>query len=112
MHPSPARCPAPVQDRSTSDLAARRNPFSVRSSRFFVERYLFPLHYLQGNVHHVSGDIIVGPYPDEGLLDNLHHRGVRIVVSLLDPRLIYEKSDRGRDVRYRTPPAQIPASPI
>ncbi|MHB1544719.1 MAG: hypothetical protein ACYCS1_08730 [Gammaproteobacteria bacterium] len=56
------------------------------------EPFLFPLHYLQGNVHHVSQKIIVGPYPDEGLLKNLHHRGIRIVVSLLDPHLIYEKS--------------------
>lgn len=56
------------------------------------EPYLFPLHYLQGNVHQVTRTIIVGPYPDEGLLENLDHRGVKIVVSLLDPHLIYEQS--------------------
>lgn len=56
------------------------------------EPYLFPLHYLQGNVHHVTPNLIVGPYPDEGLFENLHQRGVRVVISLLDPHLIYEKS--------------------
>ncbi len=56
------------------------------------EPYLFPLHYLQGNVHRVTSNIIVGPYPDEGLFENLHHRGFRVVISLLDPHLIYEKS--------------------
>jgi|GEM_PF-5896667 len=49
------------------------------------EPFLFPLHYLQGNVHHVTQTIIVGPYPDEGLLENLHQSGGGIVVSLLGP---------------------------
>jgi hypothetical protein len=62
-------------------------------SNFAVfEPFLFPLHYLQGNVRHVSKHIIVGPYPDYGLLANLHKRGVKIIISLLDPRLIYENS--------------------
>ncbi|EQD38945.1 hypothetical protein B1B_15592 [mine drainage metagenome] len=47
---------------------------------------------MQGNVRHVSKHIIVGPYPDYGLLANLHKRGVKIIISLLDPRLIYENS--------------------
>jgi hypothetical protein len=87
------------------------------------EPYLFPLHYLQGNVHHVSKEIIVGPYPDEGLLENLDHRGVKIVVSLLDPNLLYEKSliereeqvtrELGmRDYNFPMDSAEPPSSPL
>ncbi len=56
------------------------------------EPFLFPLHYLQGNVRRAGEHIIVGPYPDYGSLVALHERGVKIVISLLDPHLIYEKS--------------------
>ena len=56
------------------------------------EPYIYPLHLLQGNVRKVEPNIIVGPYPDYGLLDSLNARGITIVVSLLDPDLVYEKS--------------------
>lgn len=56
------------------------------------EPYIYPLHMLQGKVRRVAPDLIVGPYPDYGLLASLNARGVTIVVSLLDPDLVYEKS--------------------
>ncbi len=58
----------------------------------FFEPYIYPLHLLQGNVRKVAPNIIVGPYPDYRLLASLHARGVKIIVSLLDPHLIYETS--------------------
>lgn len=68
-------------------------PVYVFLANFAIfEPYIYPLHLLQGNVRKVSPDIIVGPYPDYSLLASLHERGVIIVVSLLDPDLIYEDS--------------------
>ena len=56
------------------------------------EPYLYPLHLLQGNVREVTHTVIVGPYPDYGLISDLRERGVRTIISLLDKHLIYEKS--------------------
>jgi hypothetical protein len=56
------------------------------------EPYLYPLHSLQNGVRQVTPNVIVGPYPDMNLLTNLRHRGVTVVISLLDQNLIYEKS--------------------
>ncbi|MHB8167411.1 MAG: protein-tyrosine phosphatase family protein [Sulfuricella sp.] len=68
-------------------------PVYLALSNFAVfEPYLFPLHALQGRVRQVTPDVIVGPYPDEGLLADLRHRGVTVVISLLDQDIIYEKS--------------------
>lgn len=68
-------------------------PVYVFLANFAVfEPYIYPLHLLQGNVRKVAPDIIVGPYPDYGLLTSLHERGVTIIVSLLDPNLVYETS--------------------
>lgn len=68
-------------------------PVYVFLANFAIfEPYIYPLHLLQGNVRKVAPDIIVGPYPDYGLLASLHARGVKVIVSLLDPRLIYETS--------------------
>lgn len=69
------------------------SPAYIFLSHFAVfEPFLFPLHYLQGNVRRVSKTIIVGPYPEYGSLVSLRERGVKIIISLLDPNLIYEKS--------------------
>lgn len=65
-----------------------------------VEPYLYPLHWIQGNVRRVAPDIIVGPYPEFRLLVSLRARGVKIVVSLLDPHLIYETSLIKQEKRY------------
>ncbi|MHB1174422.1 MAG: protein-tyrosine phosphatase family protein [Sulfuriferula sp.] len=68
-------------------------PVYFALSNFAVfEPYLFPLHSLQGRVRQVMPNVIVGPYPDVSLLTNLRHRGVTVVISLLDQNLIYEKS--------------------
>lgn len=68
-------------------------PAYVLLSNFAVfEPYLYPLHLLQGNVRYASRHIIVGHYPDYGLLVDLRKRGVKTIISLLDPKLIYEKS--------------------
>lgn len=74
-------------------LVIMTGPVYVFLANFaFFEPYIYPLHLLQGNVRKVSPRIIVGPYPDYGLLVSLRGRGVKIVVSLLDSKLIYETS--------------------
>ena len=56
------------------------------------EPFLYPLHSLQNGVRQVTPNVIVGPYPDINLLTHLRHRGVTVVISLLDQNLIYEGS--------------------
>ncbi|MHB1951525.1 MAG: hypothetical protein ACYCQK_08620 [Acidiferrobacteraceae bacterium] len=59
---------------------------------FYVfEPYLYPLHMLQGHIRPVGRNILIGPYPEFINLERLHNQGVSVVISLLDPRLIYEK---------------------
>lgn len=68
-------------------------PIYLALSNFAVfEPYLFPLHAMQGRVRQVTPNVFVGPYPDQGLLIDLRHRGVTDVISLLDQNLVYEKS--------------------
>lgn len=74
--------------------------FSLLSNFDAFEPYLFPLHYLQGNVRSVSDNVLVGHYPDYGLLSELDHRGVKIVISLLNDKLIYEEPLIQREVAY------------
>ena len=66
----------------------------------FFEPYLYPLHLLQGNVRHATKNVLVGPYPDSALLEDLHDRGYNIVVSLLDKHLIYEWSLINKEDAY------------
>ena len=56
------------------------------------EPYLLPLHAMQGKVRQAGRDVLVGPYPDDQLMQVLRRRGTRVVISLLDPDLLYEKS--------------------
>lgn len=74
--------------------------FAVLSNFDAFEPYLFPLHYLQGNVRSVSDNVLVGHYPDYGLLSELDQRGVKIVISLLNDKLIYEEPLIQREVAY------------
>ena len=74
--------------------------FSLLSNFDAFEPYLFPLHYLQGNVRSVSDNVLVGHYPDYGLLSELDQRGVTIVISLLNDKLIYEEPLIHREVAY------------
>ena len=67
-------------------------PLFVTLSNFdLFERYLFPLHYFQNDVRSVSNNVFIGHYPDYRLLSELDQRGVKIVISLLNDRLIYEE---------------------
>ncbi|MHB8346702.1 MAG: protein-tyrosine phosphatase family protein [Acidiferrobacterales bacterium] len=76
-------------------------PVYVFLSNFATfEPYLYPLHLLQGNVRKVTPDVIVGPYPDYGLISDLHERGVHTIISLLDENLIYERSLIEREDLY------------
>ncbi len=76
-------------------------PVYVFLSNFATfEPYLYPLHLMQGHVRQITPDVIVGPYPDYGLIADLHERGVRTIISLLDQHLIYEGSLIEREDLY------------
>ncbi len=76
-------------------------PIYVFLSNFATfEPYLYPLHLIQGNVRKITPEVIVGPYPDYGLIADLRERGVRTIISLLDEHLIYEKSLIQREDLY------------
>ena len=67
-------------------------PLFVLLSNFDAfEPYLFPLHYFQQDVRTLSPNILVGHYPDYSLLKELDQHGVKIVISLLNDKLIYEE---------------------
>jgi predicted protein tyrosine phosphatase len=55
------------------------------------EPYLFPLHVIQAEERQVTPNVIIGPYPSEARLMELRRSGVRVVISLLNQDLIYEK---------------------
>lgn len=55
------------------------------------EPYLFPLHAIQAGERQVTPNVVIGPYPSEARLMALRRSGVRVVISLLDQNLIYEK---------------------
>ena len=74
--------------------------FAVLSNFDAFEPYLFPLHFLQGNIRSVSSNVILGHYPDFGLLSELDHRGVKIVISLLNDKLVYEEPLIQRELAY------------
>lgn len=97
--------------------------FAVLANFDAFEPYLFPLHYLQGNVRSVSNNVLVGHYPDYGLLSELDQRGVKIVISLLNDKLIYEEPLIAQEVAYsrqlgmrdfnfKMDSAQAPDSPL
>ena len=68
---------------------------------FYVfEPYLYPLHLMQGRVRPVGRHILIGPYPEFLELERLHARGVTVVISLLDPNLLYEKGLILKEQRY------------
>ncbi len=87
--------------RSLLLLVILAAPVYVFLSNFATfEPYLYPLHMMQGEVRAVGPEVIVGPYPDYGLLSDLHGRGVRTIISLLDRHLIYENSLIRREDLY------------
>lgn len=76
-------------------------PIVLALDYFYVfEPYLYPLHLMQGRVRSVSSHILIGPYPEFMDLQQLRAQGVRVVISLLDPRLIYERGLIAKEQRY------------
>lgn len=57
----------------------------------FLEPYLFPLHLAQAGMVE-EGTRLYGPYADAGTLERLKSKGIKTVISLLDPELLYEES--------------------
>lgn len=57
-----------------------------------LEPWLYPLHRLQAPVRTVAQGLAVGPYPDHARLVQLRDEGYRLVVSVLRPDLVYERS--------------------
>ncbi len=59
----------------------------------YVERYLFPLHLMQGEVQTISERILIGPYQDFDELKRLRNEnGINVVISLLNPALPQERA--------------------
>lgn len=59
----------------------------------YFERYLFPLHFLQGEVQILSKNISIGPYPHFDELKKLQKEtGVEVVISLMNTGLPQEKA--------------------
>jgi protein tyrosine phosphatase (PTP) superfamily phosphohydrolase (DUF442 family) len=82
-------------------LVVVSSPIFIALSHFdALEPYLFPLHYMQGNVRNLSKNIIVGHYPDFELLSKLNANGVKIVISLLNDQLIYEEPLNKKEGTY------------
>lgn len=76
-------------------------PLALGLDYFYVfEPYLYPLHLMQGRVRPVGRHILIGPYPEYLELERLRARGVTVVISLLDPRLLYEKGLIRKEQRY------------
>ena len=68
--------------------------FSMASVYFsYIEPYLFPLRMIQGEARYVTENIIVGPYPHKKDLEKLVKvNDVKVIISLLNPSLPFEKS--------------------
>ncbi len=68
--------------------------FSMASVYFsYIEPYLFPLRMIQGEARYVTESIIIGPYPHRKDLEKLVKvNEVKVIVSLLNPSLPFEKS--------------------
>ncbi len=59
----------------------------------YFEPYLYPLHLIKGKAKYVKKNIIIGPYPNKRELKILKEKlGITVVISLLNPNLLPEKS--------------------
>jgi hypothetical protein len=66
----------------------------------YFERYLFPLHFIQGKVQIISNNILIGPYPHFDELKKLQKEtGVEVVISLLNTGLPQEKALHRREIK-------------
>jgi hypothetical protein len=67
--------------------------FALMSYFDYFERYLFPLHFIQGEVQTVSDKIFIGPYPHFDEMKKLQKEtGISVVASLLNTSLPPEKA--------------------
>ena len=67
--------------------------FAFLANFDYIERYLFPLHLMQGEVQTISENILIGPYQDlDGLKRLRNETGINVVISLLNPDLPQERA--------------------
>jgi hypothetical protein len=59
----------------------------------YFEPYLYPLHLIKGKAKYVKKNVIIGPNPNKRELKILKEKlGITVVISLLNPNLLPEKS--------------------
>jgi hypothetical protein len=67
--------------------------FAMLANFNYIERYLFPLHLIQGEVQAISENILLGPYQDFDELKKLRNEtGINVVISLLNSDLPQERA--------------------
>ncbi len=67
--------------------------FSILTYFDYFERYLYPLHFIQGKVQVISQNILIGPYPHFDELKKLQKEtGIEVVISLLNTDLPPEEA--------------------
>jgi len=81
----------------------------------YIEPYVFPLRFIQGEARFLTENIIIGPYPHEKDIEKLVKvNGVSVVVSLLNPSLPFEESlierEKERLSKYRISFYNVPLS--
>jgi hypothetical protein len=73
--------------------------FAMLANFNYIERYLFPLHLMQGEVQAISENILIGPYQDFDELKKLRNEtGINVVISLLNSDLPQERALLKREV--------------
>jgi hypothetical protein len=74
--------------------------FALLSYFDYIERYLFPLHFIQGEVQKIGNNIYIGPYPHFDELKKLKNEtGISVVISLLNTDLPQERALLNREMK-------------
>jgi protein tyrosine phosphatase (PTP) superfamily phosphohydrolase (DUF442 family) len=74
--------------------------FALLSYFDYVERYLFPLHFIQGEVQKIGDNLYIGPYPHFDELKKLKKKtGISVVISLLNTDLPQERALLKREMK-------------
>lgn len=64
----------------------------------YIEPYIFPLRFIQGDARYLTENIIIGPYPHKKDFEKLINvNKVTVIISLLNPSLPFEKSLLNRE---------------
>ncbi len=67
----------------------------------YFEPYLFPLHLFMSKIEKIDDDIYMGPYPHFENLSELKRKyGVSIIISVLNTKIIIEKSIFEKEKKY------------